>query len=85
MAINLTIPLTDEEQAEFQELGQTLYPSATGAELVAWAQHVAKNGLRSAVADLKLQVLRQQENQTRAVEKADFDAAWPVASNPLET
>lgn len=83
MAESITINLSDSEASQFLEVGQALYPDASGAELREWAGVVAKNGLRAAVGELQLVAIRQQENANRQTERDEFVVAWPEEPNPL--
>ena len=49
MAINLTVALTDAEQAILTEVAGKVAPGATAAQVKAWAEKQAKAGLRAAV------------------------------------
>ena len=49
MAINLTVALTDAEQAIVNEVAAKVAPAATSAQIKAWAEKQAKAGLRAAV------------------------------------
>jgi hypothetical protein len=49
MAINLTVALTDAEQAIVNEVAAKVAPGATPAQIKAWAEKQAKAGLRAAV------------------------------------
>jgi hypothetical protein len=49
MAINLTVSLTDAEQAVVEAVAAKLVPNATPAQIKAWCERQAKAGLRSAV------------------------------------
>jgi hypothetical protein len=49
MAIDITVSLTDAEQALVQELALKVAPGATIPEVLAWVQQQCKRGLRDAV------------------------------------
>jgi hypothetical protein len=49
MAINLTVALTDAEQAVVTAVAGRVAPGATAAQVKAWAEKQAKIGLRHAV------------------------------------
>jgi uncharacterized protein YdeI (YjbR/CyaY-like superfamily) len=49
MAINLTVALTDAEQAFVNEVAAKVAPGATPAQIKTWAEKQAKAGLRAAV------------------------------------
>ena len=65
MAIDLTVSLTDAEQAMVQALALRDAPGATQAQIKTWAEKQCKNGLRSVV----LQRWREtgQEDQNAAL------------------
>lgn len=83
MAQTINIDLSTAEVSEMLEVVNILHPGSTNAEKTAWAQAVAKNGLRTEVGRLKLEAIRQQENDNRQTEQADFDANWPIVPDPL--
>jgi hypothetical protein len=49
MAIDITVSLTDAEQALVQELAQKVAPEATQPQILAWVRTQCKRGLRDAV------------------------------------
>ena len=53
MAINLTVALTDAEQAIVEQVAAIVAPGATGAQIKAWAERECKRALRAKVLDIK--------------------------------
>jgi len=53
MAINLTVALTDSEQAVVEAVAAVVTPGATPLEIKAWAEKECKRALRAKVLDLK--------------------------------
>jgi hypothetical protein len=51
MAIDLTVSLTDQEQAMIQDLALRVAPGATAPQIKAWAERECKIGLRNAVIE----------------------------------
>jgi hypothetical protein len=51
MAIDLTVSLTDQEQALIQTLALREAPGATPLQIKTWAEKECKKGLRAAVID----------------------------------
>lgn len=82
MAVVVEIPLSDEEAAVFTEVAQIANPDADVLEILYWAQAVAKNGLRRAVAQIRRDQIREQQSVEMASESAEFDDAWPVTPVP---
>lgn len=50
MAIDLTVHLTDKEQAKILEIAALVAPGSTPLQVKQWAEKQAKAGLREAVA-----------------------------------
>lgn len=53
MAINLTVALTDSEQAVVQAVALVEQPGATAAQIKAWAERFCKQELRTEILRLK--------------------------------
>jgi hypothetical protein len=53
MAVNLTVALTDTEQAIVEALAVRVAPGATAAQIKAWAERECKRALRAKVLDMK--------------------------------
>jgi hypothetical protein len=77
MAINLTVALTDAEQAVVEEVAAIAAPGATAAQIKAWAEQKAKAGLRQAVLDVKQRVIFDEANVARATAEAALYAGFP--------
>jgi uncharacterized protein YehS (DUF1456 family) len=67
MAVDLTVHLTDEEQAKIVEIAAVVAPQMTPLELKAWAEKEAKNGLRETVQKIYFDYLNKSMHQ-----------AWPI-------
>lgn len=81
-AQDLTISLSAEEATLFLEIGQAELPEANGAELKAWAEVIAKNGLRAELWRVKAQQVRAQEQVNRDTERDAFNSQWPETALP---
>jgi hypothetical protein len=77
MAINLTVALTDAEQAVVEEVAALAVPGASPAQIKAWAERKSKAGLRQAVLDVKQRLILDQANATRAAAEASLYAGFP--------
>lgn len=84
MAINLTVALTDSEQAKVQELAAVVAPGMSAAQLKAWAEAKAKSLLREHIVDLARRERLEAENVARRDADAAFVVAWaePVVEEP---
>lgn len=71
MAIDLTVSLTDTEQAIVQAVALKEQPGATAAQIKAWAEKFCKSQLRSEILRIKKQ---QDEDADRAAAAARTDA-----------
>jgi hypothetical protein len=71
MAIDLTVSLTDTEQAVVQAVALVQQPGATGPEIKSWAEKFCKQQLRAEVLRLKKQ---QDEDADRAAAAARLTA-----------
>lgn len=71
MAIDLTISLTDTEQAVVQAVALRENPSATGPQIKAWAEKFCKQQLRNEVLRIKR---AQDEDDDRAAAAARVEA-----------
>lgn len=49
MAVTLSIVLNDQEEARILEVASLVAPGSTPAQIKAWAEKQAKNGLRDSV------------------------------------
>jgi hypothetical protein len=77
MAINLTVALTDAEQAVVEEVAALAAPGATALQIKAWAEQKAKAGLRQAVLDVKQRLIFDEANAARGVQEQSLYAAFP--------
>lgn len=77
MAINLTVALTDAEQAYVEQVASRVAPGATAAQIKAWAEKKAKAGLREAVVAAAAQHERQQRDAALAAAEAAIYAGFP--------
>jgi hypothetical protein len=77
MAINLTVALTDAEQAVVEEIAALTVPGASATQIKAWAEKKAKAGLRQAVLDVKQRLILDEANATRAAAEAALYAGFP--------
>jgi hypothetical protein len=66
MAITLSVFLTDAEQAKLSEIAEALAPGASPAQIKAWAEREAKNGLRNTIQRIYF------DHQNKML-----DEAWP--------
>ena len=82
MALSLTIELSDSEFQLLRDLAEEVNPGASNQFLKSWAEAVAKKGLRDEMGVIQLDVIRQQENDNRAVEKDAFAEAFPPVAIP---
>jgi hypothetical protein len=78
MAVNLTIALTDAEQAVMEEIATYYKPGATAAEKKAWAEKAAKNGLRQRVIELQNRRVQEEAQATRDAENVTLNTGWPT-------
>lgn len=77
MAINLTVSLTDAEQAIVEEVAAQVAPGATAAQIKAWAERQAKAGLRQAVLSRREQFDWDQALALRAQREAAAAMGFP--------
>ena len=77
MAIDLTVALSDAEQARIVEVASRVAPDLTGPELKEWAEKVCKDALRDKVLEHVRAVQRESENAARAANEAAVAADWP--------
>jgi homoserine kinase len=77
MAINLTVALTDSEQARIVEIAAFVSPGATGPQIKAWAEKVCKDALREAVREQALKGRQEAENVARQEAAVALKADWP--------
>ena len=78
MAVDLTVSLTDEEQAIVSEMADYFRPGATNAEIKAWAEKAAKNGLRQRVIELQNRRAQEAAQATRSAENATLNTDWSI-------
>lgn len=78
MAINITVALTDAEQALVQELAAKIAPTATGPEIIAWVQLQCKKGLRKSVIELWAEQAREEANALTVTRLARAETDFPV-------
>jgi len=78
MAINITVALTDAEQARIVEVAEKVAPDMTGPQLKAWAVKVCKDALRDKVIEHARAAQRDAENAARAAKEAEVAADWPA-------
>jgi hypothetical protein len=71
MAIDLTVSLTDAEQAAIEQVAHVVAPGASPAIVKQWAETKAKEGLRQAVVDIYGRRLR---SESQAQVNADVTA-----------
>jgi hypothetical protein len=71
MAIDLTVSLTDTEQAVVQAVALRVNPAATGPEIKSWAEKFCKTQLRREVLRIKAQY---DEDADRAAVAARTEA-----------
>lgn len=71
MAVDLTVSLTDTEQAVVQAVALREQPDATPAQIKAWAEKFCKQQLRNEVLRIKRQ---QDEDDDRAAAAARAEA-----------
>ena len=76
-AQTLTVELTSEEATLMFDIAEAQVPGSTGQSKKEWAQSVAKAGLRTELGRIQLETIRQQENQNRQAERAEFGQAFP--------
>jgi hypothetical protein len=77
MAINLTVALTDQEQALIQTLALRVDPNLTAPQIVAWAEKQCKIGLRNAVMDIKREIDDQDAKAAFAAAQAQAQVDFP--------
>jgi hypothetical protein len=77
MAINLTVSLTDAEQAVVEEIAALAAPGASPAQIKAWAEKKAKAGLRAAVFEVKQRLILDQANAARGAQEQALYVAFP--------
>ncbi len=77
MAINLTVTLTDTEQARIVEVAAAIVPDMTGPELKAWAEAFMKAALRDKVRERALELSREAANAARRADLEALDTDWP--------
>ena len=78
MAINLTVALTDAEQARIVEVAAKVSPGMTGPQLKTWAEKFCKDALRAEVLKQARATQRDAENAARAAKDAEVEATWPA-------
>lgn len=71
MAIDLTVSLTETEQAVVQAVALVQDPNLTGPQIKAWAEKFCKQQLRAEVLRIKKQ---QDEDADRAAVAARIEA-----------
>jgi hypothetical protein len=77
MAINLTVSLTDAEQAIVNEVAAKVAPGATPAQIKAWAEKQCKIGLRASVLAKREAFDWDQVVATRQQREAEAAAGFP--------
>ena len=77
MAINLTVALTDSEQAILTEVAGKVAPGATPAQIKTWAELQAKAGLRSSVMAQRAAFDEVEAIASRLAREADATAGFP--------
>jgi hypothetical protein len=78
----LTIELSQSETDLFFAIAEEAAPGSSGAWKKHYAEAVAKAGLRAELGRIQASQIRQNENEARAVEKSNFDAAFPEVVVP---
>jgi uncharacterized membrane protein len=77
MAINLTVSLTDQEQALIQALALRVDSNFTGPQIVAWAEKECKRGLRRSVMEIKQRVDDEDAKAAFAAAQAQAAVDFP--------
>jgi hypothetical protein len=77
MAVDITVSLTDAEQAIVTEVAARVAPAATSAEILAWAAVQAKAGLRAAVMAERARFDESDAVALRAARAAEADSGFP--------
>lgn len=77
MATNLTISLTDTEEAKVLEIAALVAPGMTPAEVKTWAERVSKDCLRVEVFRRLYEYRSEQVNDARQIEDDADVVAWP--------
>lgn len=76
MAINLTIPITDAEQAKLLEVAALVNPDATAAQVKTWAIKFCKEALRAEALRISGDDRREKENAARRDVEEAMDVTW---------
>lgn len=79
MAVNLTIALSDAEQAKLQEAAELVARNATPQQIKTWAEKTAKARLRDEVMTLLRTARLEAENAARRQAETGDTTAWPEA------
>jgi hypothetical protein len=82
MATNLTISLSDAEQARLTAVARQVRPAATAAQVNTWAEKVCKEALRVKVRELAVHAQREIDNTNRRTLEAAWSADWPEPVAP---
>lgn len=77
MAINLTVNLTDAEQAIVEAVAAKAAPGATPAQIKAWAERRAKAGLRAAVLAYRSTFDEEEAIAARQAREASAASGFP--------
>ena len=85
MAVTLSIPINDAEQAMVVKMAEVVAPGLTGPQLKAWAERTAKQLLREHILALYWREVQEDQNQARQAAQAQFDQAWPRPADPVES
>ena len=81
--INLTVTLNDNEQARLAAIAAEVAPNMSAAQVKAWAENKAKEGLREAVLEQLRNHRREQENAARQAADAALAGDWSI-DNDIE-
>jgi alkylhydroperoxidase/carboxymuconolactone decarboxylase family protein YurZ len=77
MAITLSVPLTDAEQARILQVAAVVAPGASGPQIKAWAEGVCKQALREAVQVHAVRAADEAANTARREALDALGADWP--------
>lgn len=77
MAVNLTVALTDAEQARLSDVAALVAPNATPAQVKEWAETTAKAKLRDEVLRIHRDAVRDAENAARRQDEQAWSNDWP--------
>jgi hypothetical protein len=81
MAINLTVALTDAEQAIVSEVAARVAPGATAAQIKTWAEKECKNALRARVLEFKRAYDADDDRAAVAARNAQVNTDFPIVED----